>query len=161
MSGEDDEGTEEESEHVKEVYAHFGLAIYLSNVLEHALVNILYELKLIPDFHSRFKGQRKTPTKEDWFKAFDRFSQEQFAQTMGTLIATLRKMHQVPDYIEGALDYANERRIFLAHAFFRDRAVEFMTTDGREKMLAELKKDQKLFQDMEEIVMSLSKKASK
>ena len=37
-----------EDEHVKEVYARFGLAVYYAQVLEHALVNAVVVLDLIP-----------------------------------------------------------------------------------------------------------------
>jgi hypothetical protein len=35
-------------EHVKTVYAHFGLAVYLAQVLEHGLVNALVFVDLLP-----------------------------------------------------------------------------------------------------------------
>ncbi len=38
----------DQGEHVKEVYARFGLAVYCIQVLEHALVNALVILDLIP-----------------------------------------------------------------------------------------------------------------
>ena len=37
-----------ESEHIKEVYARFGLALYYAQVLEHAIVNALVVVDLIP-----------------------------------------------------------------------------------------------------------------
>jgi len=39
----------DEDEHVKEVYARFGLAVYYAQVLEHGLVNALVVLDLIPN----------------------------------------------------------------------------------------------------------------
>lgn len=38
----------DEDEHVKEVYARFGLAVYFAQVLEHGLVNALVILFLLP-----------------------------------------------------------------------------------------------------------------
>tara|TARA_R110001583_G_C5419106_1_gene387649 strand:- start:39 stop:200 length:162 start_codon:yes stop_codon:yes gene_type:complete len=38
----------DEGEHVKDVYAHFGLAMYLAQVLEHGIVNALVYTDLIP-----------------------------------------------------------------------------------------------------------------
>lgn len=38
----------DEYDHVKEVYARFGLAVYFAQVLEHGLVNALVILDLIP-----------------------------------------------------------------------------------------------------------------
>ena len=34
-----------EDEHIREVYAHFGLAVYQAQVLEHGLVNAMVILK--------------------------------------------------------------------------------------------------------------------
>jgi len=38
----------EDGEHIKEVYAHFGLAIYLAQVLEHGIVNALVCADFVP-----------------------------------------------------------------------------------------------------------------
>jgi hypothetical protein len=37
---------EDEGEHIKEVFAHFGLALYLAQCLEHGIVNALSQLDL-------------------------------------------------------------------------------------------------------------------
>ncbi len=112
-------------EQVREVYAHFGLAVYLGQVLEHALVIAMVMLKL---------PHRDRLTKQD----IDAFMDQQFAKTLGKLIKNLRTQTTLPSDLEGLLAQALKTRNWLCHDYFRERAVEFMTDAGREKMLAEL-----------------------
>lgn len=55
----------DDGEHIKEVYAYFGLAIYLAQVLEHGIVNALVCADLVP----RRAGQ--VTSNEQWASEFD------------------------------------------------------------------------------------------
>jgi hypothetical protein len=112
-------------EHVREVYAHFGLAVYCGQVLEHAIVNAMVVLRL--PHRDRF-------TKGD----IDAFMDQQFENTLGKLINNLRAELPFPSDLEDLLRHALKTRNWLCHDYFRERAVEFMTSAGRNKMLAEL-----------------------
>ena len=57
----------DKSEHVKEVYAHFGLAIYLAQVLEYALGHALVYVDLIP------QQLKRKCTREQWIQKYDSF----------------------------------------------------------------------------------------
>jgi hypothetical protein len=64
-----DDGT---NEHVKTVYAQFGLALYLAQVLEHGLANALMCAELLPR-----RAGKPVPRKE-WEAEFDTFMDQKF-----------------------------------------------------------------------------------
>lgn len=114
-----------DDEQIREVYAQFGLAIFLAQVLEHALVNAMVAGRLV---------ERERFTKRD----VDAFTVEQFEKPLGRLISTLSKYVQVPDELADSLRVALKERNWLAHHYFRERASAFMTEVGRQSMLEEL-----------------------
>jgi len=122
----------DEGNHIKEVYAHFGLALYLAQVLEHGIVNALVYTDLIP------RRTGNVTTQQQWAQEFDIFMDGHFEKTLGRLIKTLKNHVAVPKSLEEDLSKAQKLRNFLAHAFFRERSVEFMSFPGREKMIEEL-----------------------
>jgi|WetSurMetagenome_2_1015567.scaffolds.fasta_scaffold00300_15 hypothetical protein len=131
--------TYNEDEHVKTVYAHFGLAVYLSQVLEHGLVNALVFLDLLPR-----RAGHSVP-KQEWLKEFDAFMGRHFETTLGMLIRSLRGVISVPQDLQSLLADALYKRNFLAHHYFRERSAEFMTKNGRDEMILELQEAQALF----------------
>ena len=120
------------NEHVKETYAHFGLASYLAQVLEHGLVIALVYADMIPN-------RKPNQTRVD----FDLFLDKHFETTMGKMIQNFKKHVAVPLEFEQLLLDARTKRNFLAHHYFRERADDFMKEAGREKMILELKAAQK------------------
>lgn len=131
-------------EHVKTVYAHFGLVLYLAQVLEHGLATALICAELLPR-----RAGKPVPRKQ-WEAEFGQFMNQQFEQTLGRLIRVLRTATAVPTDLEGLLTDALNTRNFLTHHFFRERAESFMSRDGRDKMIQELKRSQKLFAAVDE-----------
>ena len=123
---------DDESEHVKEVYARFGLAVYYAQVLEHGIVNALVTLDLIPS------KRHEAGTAEKWGAMVDEFMDQHFSTTLGRMIRALRTVTTVPDDLERHLTTALSKRNWLAHNFFRERAEEFMSAWGRDKMLHEV-----------------------
>lgn len=138
-------------ENVKTVYAHFGLAMYLAQVLEHGLANAMMAVELLPR-----RAGRPVPRKE-WEAEFDAFMDQQYQQTLGRLIRALRDATSVQSDLEGLLTEALERRNFLAHHYFRERAEAFMSWEGRENMIAELQCAQKLFDDADARLTEVAK----
>ncbi|MGH8588924.1 MAG: hypothetical protein ACREXX_06170 [Gammaproteobacteria bacterium] len=126
--------------HVRDVYAHFGLALYLAQVLEHGLANALVFAQLLPQ-----RAGRPIP-RAQFVAEFDAFLGKQFEQTLGKLIGGLRKATAVPPDLESLLRSALQQRNFLSHHFFRDRAQVFMSRSGRNQMIEELKRAQQLFE---------------
>ncbi|MBU4346447.1 MAG: hypothetical protein KKH29_03875 [Candidatus Omnitrophica bacterium] len=129
----------DKDEHVKEVYAYFGLSMYLAQVLEHGIVNTFIFLELIP----------KTKGKWD-FNEFDSYLNGKFGKTLGQLISKLRSLTNINDDLEALLVNALEKRNWLAHHYFRERATQFMSTSGRNLMIQELQQYQELFREADE-----------
>lgn len=137
----------DEGEHVKEVFAHFGLAYYLSGVFETGLAIALLTL----DFLTKQKAELQRVGKKDFnrskFEAeFDAFLDSQHAKTLGNLIKRIRELTDANDALKALLTTTKGRRDFLAHHFFRERAEDFGRRNGRNRMLAELKEAQELFE---------------
>lgn len=125
---------EDVSEHAKTVYAHFGLAFYHGQVLEHGIVNALVVLDLIPN------QARSAGTPEKWANLVDKFYDDHFRLTLGPMMNALRRVTNVPPKLEGLLVKALETRNWLGHRYFRERAKYFMSPKGRDMMIAELEK---------------------
>ena len=121
-----------ESHHVREVYAHYGLAMYWAQCLEQSIFQHLLFFDHFP------KAVKTYTTAEDWVAAIDRYEARELKQTMGRLIYRLREAGQTTSSIEQLLDRALKNRNWLAHAYFSDRAVDFMSPGGRDRMLEEL-----------------------
>jgi hypothetical protein len=134
---------DDKDEHVKNVYAHFGLAMYSAQVLEHGLANTMMCAELLP------RRAGKPVPKKAWEAEFDAFMNEQYQQTLGRLIRALKNATSVPPDLEGLLAAALEKRNYLTHQYFRERAEAFMSWQGREEMIEELRGAQKLFDDAE------------
>ena len=121
-------------EHVKEVYAHFGLSMYLAQVLEHGIVNTFIFLELIPKAKCKWNSDE-----------FDSYVNGEFDKTLGQLISKLRSLTTISDDLEALLRSALEKRNWLAHHYFRERSSQFMSASGRDSMIQELQHCQKLF----------------
>ena len=138
-----------ESEHCKEVYARFGLAMYEAQVLEHGIVNASVVVDLIPE------RRHLARSRAEWEKEFDEFMGRHFKQTMGHLLRGLGSFSKLPPDLEDILIRALARRNWLAHDFFRDRATEFMSSKGRDQMLAELDESAVLFRSADDSLVKV------
>jgi hypothetical protein len=121
---------------VREVYAHFGLALYKAQVLEHGLTNAMM-------YASKAAG--RLPTLAD----FDAFLGDKFDRTLGALIKELRNHISVDPVLEGLLQAALKQRNWLAHHYFRERSEIFISDRGCVSMIAELETAQDLFKRAE------------
>lgn len=148
----------DESEHCKAVYAHFGLAYYLSSVLETgvALTLLTAEFLIQQKAEIEPKGRKHFDRNRFEFE-YDAFLHRQHAQTLGNLIKRMQQLTNVPDALKAELVRVKECRDFLAHHFFRERAEKFVTRRGRDKMIDELQKAQKLF-DAADVAVSKFRK---
>jgi hypothetical protein len=142
-SGFEERAVDAADEETREVYARYGLAMYFAQVVEHAIVNLMIALRL---------PERGALTARD----IDQFMDEAFAMTFGRLLKELRQMGQPIDSVERELDQARDLRNWLAHRYFRDRAVQFMSPAGRVVMLQELDDATDLFLRVNESLERLS-----
>jgi hypothetical protein len=130
-------------EEVREVYARYGLAMYFAQVVEHAIVNLMISLRL-PE-------RGKLPGRE-----IDAFMEDAFRMTFGRLLGELRRQSRFAELVQQELDQARETRNWLAHRYFRDRAVQFMSPAGRGAMLGELDDAANLFLRTNDMLERLS-----
>ncbi len=121
-----------ESERVREVYAHYGLAMYWAQCLEQSIFQHLLFFDHFP------KAVETYTTPENWAEEFDRYEDRELSQTMGKLIRRLREVGQPIEFLEVALAKALKSRNWLAHGYFADRAIEFNDSEGCQDMLEEL-----------------------
>ncbi len=135
---------QDSGDHIKEVYARFGLAVYCAQVLEHGLVNALVILDLVPS------RRHLARSKADWAGEVDTFMGTHFRTTMGRMMKSLHAVTQVDNDLEALLNEALEKRNWLVHHFFRDSAVAFMSATGREQMLRDIDQCRELFESADE-----------
>jgi hypothetical protein len=135
---------EEANEQTKDVYAHFGLAMYYAQVLEHGVVNAMIVART---------RERHRITRAD----IDAFLDTQFERTLGQMLQELRRHLQVLPTVEPTLRAALKRRNWLAHQYFRERAVEFMNAKGRSSMIEELQEATALFRNADTALNELTR----
>ncbi|BEQ16185.1 hypothetical protein [Desulfoferula mesophila] len=140
-----------DNDHIKTVYAEYGLAIYLAQCLEHGIANALIYLDLIP------RNTRNIHTREEWADKLDSFMNSNFEQTLGRLIYDINSVSTLPTGLRETLAKALKKRNWLAHDYSRERATEFMTASGRNMMIQELQEVQELFQTADELLDSTFK----
>jgi len=139
-----------ESEHCKEVYCRFGLAMYEAQVLEHGIVNALVIVDLIPE------RRHLARSRAEWEKDFDEFMGQHFKHTMGRLLRDLGSVTKLPPDLNDLLTRALEKRNWLAHEFFRERATQFVTAKGRDQMLSEVDECAALFRAADEALVNVT-----
>jgi hypothetical protein len=125
------EGEEEESD-AKSTFAHFGLAYYVANVLEHGLVNVLAMARLITA-----RDAAEQLLSDPW--------EQRFKDTMGQLVRRAAPHLAASDGLEARLTAAMQTRNYLTHQFWRDRAEDFNFKSGRVDMIRELEAAQGQF----------------
>lgn len=123
------QGTDDDA---KDVYAHFGLATYLAQVLEHGIVNAMMVLRM---------PERDRVTRGD----IDVFVDAQFDKTLGGVIKELKQWMSLPGETEQALRKALKKRNELAHGYFRKRATAWYEPSGMAGMVRELVEAEELF----------------
>lgn len=126
-----------DDEQTRDVYAHYGVAMYYAQTLEHGIVNALVILRLLEK--DRYTRQN-----------IDDFMEGRFEKTLGALLKHLKSEIALPTDLESTLTEALNRRNYLAHHYFRENARSFVTQNGRAQMLQELQIDQQLFERADE-----------
>lgn len=129
-----------EAEQNREVFAHAGLALQMSQILEQAIVTAMVLLDLVP------KTKGKIATVEEWHQRYDAYEAMQFEKTLGRLVGAVRAVATMSDELVADLQECTSKRNYLAHHFFRVQAEAFMSEAGRRRMIAELTDIQALFE---------------
>lgn len=132
-----------EEEHIKEVYAHYGLTMYQAQCVERALCILLASGKA---------PILKSITKYD----YDNILNTLFKHTLGGLIKEMRKDMEIVDDFEKNIEKALEKRNWLAHNYFWERAGHFMTFEGRNFMLKELQEITSFFEVLDDYLTKIN-----
>lgn len=127
-----------ESEQIREVYARFGLAMYQAQCLERQLAIILA---------TKYGPGPTRITRKD----FDALLERMFKRTLGQLVNDIGGIIEVNEDEKEQLRYALNKRNWLAHHYFWDRAAEFQSRDGRASMITELQEAAEYFDAMDVI----------
>jgi hypothetical protein len=150
----------DEGEHVKEVFAYFGRAIYAASCVETGLVHALLYLDYLSSVEAEIRRTKGKGFDRQKYEAnFDAFMEHHFAQTLGNLIKKVNSVANMDKELKDRIATAKKRRDFLVHHYWRERAEEFATRDGRAKMIDELNADGDTFELLDEDVNRAMKPA--
>ena len=127
---------------VKEVYAHFGLCIFLSHVFETGMINILTALET---------ASSKKPTRG----VFDNLYAKHEKLTFGKLMKALKGHGLIPNDLMREMHQLKTVRNHLAHRFFRDHHLDFMSQGGCHYMIEILEAHQENFDAVDERVAQI------
>lgn len=137
---------DETAEHSKETYAYFGLAFHAANVFEAGLAIAVLQLDFLTQTIDRLKREGRSSFDKAVYEAeFDTFMASQHALSLGNLIKRALSVAEIPAPPKDKIAEVKRRRDFLAHHFFRERDIEFLTRQGRDGMIAELEAARDLF----------------
>lgn len=129
----------DEGEHVKETFAYFGRAYYQAGVLDAGFALAILFIEFLPSVKADYlKDKGRAFDRPAYEAAYDKFLADQHAQTLGNLRKRLFASPLIDDALRADIDKAKKKRDFIAHHYFRERAVEFATRAGRDQMIAEL-----------------------
>uniref|UniRef100_E6Q7N2 Uncharacterized protein n=1 Tax=mine drainage metagenome TaxID=410659 RepID=E6Q7N2_9ZZZZ len=131
---------------VRDVFAHYGRALYLAHCLERSIAGTLLHV----EWRANLKGPM-TPL------AFQESGDEFFAKLekmpMGRLIGRLKNQDDVPLDLRTALDECNAARNVLVHYYFWNRAGEIALDAGQRKMIKECDEFCTLFERTDQTLM--------
>lgn len=127
---------------IHDVYAHFGRAMYAAQCVERQMVILAPALL---GMHPR--SQRRADLEALW----DRM----FAQTMGRTLTEFERRGVLPPGFEDRLKRAIALRNWLAHSYFWERAAEFPSMSGRNRMRAELAEAAEMLQALDDELVKI------
>jgi hypothetical protein len=131
--------TYDEGEHSKTVFAHFGRAYYMANVFETGLAMAILQLEFLSGVRDRIEREGLSNFDRASFQAdFDAFLDRQHALTLGNLLRRVEGLTTLPERLQELVADAKAKRDFLAHHYFRERAEQFASRRGRDRMIEEL-----------------------
>ena len=133
---------DDESYQTREVFAHFGLAMYIAQGLERTL-GIALATVYGP-------GSQKITRSQ-----YDDLLESNFRKTLGRLITHIRETVELSEELERMLSEALEKRNWLAHNYFWDRAKTFMSKEGQHAMIEELKETVYFLTDVDSRFMEI------
>jgi hypothetical protein len=123
----------------KEIFANFGLAIHVSNVLESAILHTLFLIELVPN-------RDQYPSTKFWTVAVDRFFDAGHQLTFGSLVRRIIDLDVLnADEVE-TLKACTKVRNHLAHRFMREQAEFMYDVNGRRQIISSCENAVALFE---------------
>ena len=158
MADEQNEGAD-----LTELFAHFGRAAYMANVVEVELALTLLQVDFLAKVREEFvRTKGKGFDKNKYETQFDDYREKQLGRTMGQLASSIDKFPYLDDKLKGRIKTAIVRRNSLIHEYCQVNNLKLLTEEGRAEMIAELSKDvedfEKLAQDIHEATMPIRKR---
>jgi hypothetical protein len=139
----------------REVYALAGAALYQAQCLEHEIVNSLGLAAILPYWTTK----RRSKSRAEYEAHVDRIWDENYERTLGQLLRSLRQSgFAIPTTLDSLLRESLEKRNYLVHSYFRERAKDWFTPEGRRSMAAELKSMQELFRKADHALHDVTSK---
>ncbi|MGR6543321.1 hypothetical protein [Paenibacillus tundrae] len=125
-----------DSEHSRELFAYYGLAVYYGQSLEQQLVNLILLMKL---------SQGKVMTNEDLEDLYER----KMSSSLGQLIHEVRHHFTFSDDETRQLNELWQQRNSIVHHYFKERIHETFSPEGRSRMISELEDFKNRAQELE------------
>jgi hypothetical protein len=133
-----------ESKRIRDVYAYYGLAMYMAQNVERGLSMLL-----------ALEGLSTGMTAWD----FDARLAENYQSTFGDLVSKFLSSSQGASGLSARLQRANEQRNDLAHHYFWDRGIQFVSPDGQMEMIAQLGQMKVDFESLDDDLTALQEAA--
>lgn len=145
-----DLSTMSDDERAREIYAHFGLAMYAASTLEHAIVNALCVIDFLPKWDVNQNRQKFETCFEAYFISC-------FKKTFGKLVNQLSETGILSEELSDEFNSALTKRNHLAHYFFRDFAEHWFTLKGQQEMIDYCDEAVRIFSQLDMHVESVAK----
>lgn len=114
-----------DSEHSKELFSYYGLAVYYSQALEQQLVNLLVLMKL---------SQGKISPEEELTNLY----YKKLSSSLGQLVHEIQHNFDFTEEESELLNNIWKKRNYIVHDYFKERILETFTPEGRSQMIEEL-----------------------
>lgn len=129
-----------------ELFAHYGRAVYMANVVETAFAQTLLQVEFMTGIREEFiRTKGKNFDRQKYEDDFDTYFDKQLSRTMGELARRVGEFPDFGDELKGRINDAIKRRNFLIHDYWRETSMSIMTEDGRTEMIDELSEDSERF----------------
>ncbi|WP_042207023.1 hypothetical protein [Paenibacillus durus] len=116
-----------QSEHSKELFAYFGLAVYYCQALEQQLTNLLLLTKL---------SQGTLPSEAELTDLYQR----KLGNSLGQLIKEIQHHFSFSEEETTQLHHVWKQRNYIVHDYFKERIQDTFTPAGRTRIIRELKR---------------------
>ncbi len=139
---------ENDDPQIVELFARYGRAAYMANVLEDGLVLALMQIKFMQTKEDFIKAKGKGFDRAKIAAEWDAYEKKQRKEMMGKLRQLVEESADFSDELKARIKTANERRNYLIHHYWREQAFTMQTNEGRAKMIEEVSADADTFEKL-------------